>query len=490
MSNTKLKRKSDGTPESSPVGKGGGGNAGLSHPMKMALSDDPAESNITSIDEARAFLKEQGLLLEGEMMQMTNTLVALRMLAAMPNKTLQLLTDGLWSIYYAIKQADDAGTFVKMPGEDSHTLQELETQRSMLVKMEDMIGKMVTESREEIKEVRKELEETKKGVESITASTMGTMGHDIPDHTRPHAGPAARKWTGPSYAAPASQVATQHASTIAKGNDRECQIIITFKSDPSKSQMLKLSPKELVAKGDIALELMAKDGVEVPKGVGFVHATTTRSRAIIFQINSKSAADWLKGRDNLESFTARFGDTSGALAQARLFSVLVKFVPVSFVPEDQLSCNLVETNNFLLTDSIIHTRYIKAPERRSLNQQMAHVIMGFKTRELANQVIEHGLIIENKKQGPRSSSPNPANVSTARVLGVITEQQTARKWLPPVLDAPGCTGRLNAPTWGPHIASIAKWKDTWHQSAPAPHLKAVFFAHAGWLQMPITSFTP
>jgi hypothetical protein len=360
----------------------------------------------------------------------------------------------------------------------------------MLVKMEDMIGKMVTESREEIKEVRKELEETKKGVESITASTMGTMGHDIPDHTRPHAGPAARKWTGPSYAAPASQVATQHASTIAKGNDRECQIIITFKSDPSKSQMLKLSPKELVAKGDIALELMAKDGVEVPKGVGFVHATTTRSRAIIFQINSKSAADWLKGRDNLESFTARFGDTSGALAQARLFSVLVKFVPVSFVPEDQLSCNLVETNNFLLTDSIIHTRYIKAPERRSLNQQMAHVIMGFKTRELANQVIEHGLIIENKKQGPRSSSPNPANVSTARVLGVITEQQTARKWLPPVLDAPGCTGRLNAPTWGPHIASIAKWKDTWHQSAPAPHLKAVFFAHAGWLQMPITSFTP
>jgi hypothetical protein len=36
-------------------------------------------------------------------------------------------------------------------------------------------------------------------------------------------------------------------------------------------------------------------------------------------------------------------------------------------------------------------------ERRNLNQKTAHVIMGFNTRELANQTIEASLIIENKK---------------------------------------------------------------------------------------------
>ena len=66
MSNTKLKGRPDGTLDSSLVGKGGS-SVGPPCPKKMALNDDPVESNITSIDEARVFLKEQGLLLEGNM---------------------------------------------------------------------------------------------------------------------------------------------------------------------------------------------------------------------------------------------------------------------------------------------------------------------------------------------------------------------------------------------------------------------------------------
>lgn len=156
--------------------------------------------------------------------------------------------------------------------------------------------------------------------------------------------------------------------------------------------------KELVAKGDIMLELVEKEGVPVPKGAAFVHVTTTRSGTLIFQVNSKGTADWLKQKDNLANFMARFRDANGAVVCARLFYVLVKFIPVNFNPNDNLSKNLIKMNNNLPTDAIVHARYIKAPERRSLNQKTAHIIMGFSTRELANQTIKAGLIIENKKE--------------------------------------------------------------------------------------------
>ena len=133
----------------------------------------------------------------------------------------------------------------------------------------------------------------------------------------------------------------------------------------------------------------------MPKGAAFVQASITKSGAVIYQINSKGVADWLRTKDNLENFTRHMGDAN--TAQARLFHVLVKFVAVQFVPEDQLSRNIVESNNHLPSDAIAHAKWIKAPERRRIGQKTVHIIMGFNSRELANQVIDTGLIIENKR---------------------------------------------------------------------------------------------
>ena len=73
--------------------------------------------------------------------------------------------------------------------------------------------------------------------------------------------------------------------------------------------------KELVAKGDIMLELVEKEGVPVPKGAAFVHVTTTRSGTLIFQVNSKGAADWLKQKDNLANFMAVTNGTDSYVMQ-------------------------------------------------------------------------------------------------------------------------------------------------------------------------------
>lgn len=156
-----------------------------------------------------------------------------------------------------------------------------------------------------------------------------------------------------------------------------------------------MTTNELVAKGDLALELMLTVEDLVPKGAAFVLASTTRKGAVIYQINLKSTADWLKLGNRLDSFAANMGSVNAA--HACLFYILLKFVPVTFAPEDHLGRNFVESNNSLPMDTIQHARYIKAPIRCKPNQHTAHVTIGFHSRELVNQVIENRLIVENVK---------------------------------------------------------------------------------------------
>ncbi len=121
-----------------------------------------------------------------------------------------------------------------------------------------------------------------KGITEIKASTAEVLSSTAPNWAlpRPHhsQGPMTAK---PSYATITSKdLAQQHVSAIASGNDRERQIIITFRNDANKKDLTKLSPTELVTKGDLALELMAKDGIQVPKGAVFVQASITKSGAV------------------------------------------------------------------------------------------------------------------------------------------------------------------------------------------------------------------
>ena len=373
-----------------------GGDKPTPRVKKAQLTGNPAESKINSIKEARRFCNEQGQLNDGTAVNTASVLSLLHWLSVTPNKSAQFLTEGIRSVYQVLKHAQETGAISDARTDDARLLHELGSQRESLANLEQLVSKMASDSQGEMKEIRKDIEETKKGITEIKDNTAevlsSTASNRAPPRPRCPQEPAAKH----SYASIASgDSAQQHASAIARGNDRERQIIITFRSEATKKNLAKLSPTELVAKGDLALELMAKEGVQVPTGAAFVQASMTKSGAIIYQINSKGVADWLRTKGNLENFTRHMGDAN--VAQARLFHVLVKFVSVQFMPEDQLSRNIVESNNHLPSDAIAHAKWIKAPERRKVGQKTAHVIMGFSTRELANQAIETGLIIENKR---------------------------------------------------------------------------------------------
>ncbi|KAF8998475.1 hypothetical protein BDZ89DRAFT_884076, partial [Hymenopellis radicata] len=82
--------------------------------------------------------------------------------------------------------------------------------------------------------------------------------------------------------------------------------------------------------------------------------------------------------------------------QHQLFTVVVQFVPISFDPNGFFGrLSIAENNNFNPTD-VLSARWIKPQEKRRDSQQVANLLLGFPTRELANRAQRHGLIIEGR----------------------------------------------------------------------------------------------
>ncbi|KIL62648.1 hypothetical protein M378DRAFT_80912, partial [Amanita muscaria Koide BX008] len=131
---------------------------------------------------------------------------------------------------------------------------------------------------------------------------------------------------------------------------------------------------------------MIEEGeTEPPSQVSFVGGFRAKSGAIIYTLNSKEAANWLKKKDRLETFNEKFGD----LAQTRpkLFNTIAYYVPTSYNDESEFARSGIEIDNDLIMHSLVHAKYIKAPHKRSKTQKSAHLILGFNTREGANEAI-------------------------------------------------------------------------------------------------------
>ena len=390
-----MKRKKVGTPEGSPQGKADIPNMPTAAPRtaKTTVLGGLFNANrINTLESTKVFLKGQGALKDDKAIDIPIICAALSALIEFPLKSTTTLTDGIKSICLILKDMVDNPSIA----EDSHCndpiIKELADQKATLARLETTIIKMASDSQGELKELKKGLEESRDSIDAFKHRAAGPSPFEMP----PLSATAYTKAAKPSYAAAVIRNSEQqHASAIAKGNDRERQVVLTIKDELVMKKILHLTTNELIAKGDLALEMMAKDGVPVPKGAAFVFASTTRKGAVVYQINSKSAADWLKSGDRLETFAANMGSVDAA--HACLFYVLLKFVPVTFAPDDRLGRNCVESNNSLPMDAIQHARYIKAPIRRKPNQRTAHVIIGFNSREIANQVIENGLLIENAR---------------------------------------------------------------------------------------------
>jgi hypothetical protein len=193
----------------------------------------------------------------------------------------------------------------------------------------------------------------------------------------------------------------------------ERQVIIDKAPDVTTNGMMNLTEKELVTKANLAIKMMNDDSML--RGTTFVGATKLRNGGTILQLNSKDAADWLRGEDTANTFIGQLGGTS--TMKTRPLNTVVEFIPITFNPDAFGTFGEVEKASGLPRGSIVSARYFKPPHCRTPQQKNAHAIFGFTTREVANHVIEHGIFVESKQVSVRKLNQEPKRCVKCQQVG-------------------------------------------------------------------------
>jgi hypothetical protein len=100
------------------------------------------------------------------------------------------------------------------------------------------------------------------------------------------------------------------ASVIARGEITNKQILIQKDPNITNNALKTLSEKDLVVKVNTTLDLMGIKAVDKLEGTTFVGAWKLHNGNILYQLNSKKAADWVKQPDVQAVFTANYGSMS------------------------------------------------------------------------------------------------------------------------------------------------------------------------------------
>jgi hypothetical protein len=128
-----------------------------------------------------------------------------------------------------------------------------------------------------------------------------------------------------------------------------------------------------------------------PETVKIKSVTRTHDGSLLLLLNSKEAADWLKEPDVEDKFLDKFA--IGASIRVRKYNVLLRWVPLTFDPNNIKHLREIEEVNSLPDHSIWNARWIKLPNRRRAGQTRAHVILTLTTADVANRTIKDSLEI-------------------------------------------------------------------------------------------------
>jgi hypothetical protein len=155
-----------------------------------------------------------------------------------------------------------------------------------------------------------------------------------------------------------------------------------------------LSEKDLVAKANTTLDLMGMEAADKLPDMIFVGAKKLQNGSILYQLNLRDLANWLKQTDVQKAFMMNYGGTSNMWN--KLHYVIAEFIPTSFDAGLSYVHAKVEEDSSLSPDSITYSKYIKPLHLHSNNQKVAHAVLGFREQADANQAIQYGMFIKGK----------------------------------------------------------------------------------------------
>jgi hypothetical protein len=204
-------------------------------------------------------------------------------------------------------------------------------------------------------------------------------------------------------AKPSNSLRTNANPKVLQDLDRRTRQILLGYSSIEDNATLNISLLDLKDKANKAVTEM--ENTDRPETVRIDNVTRTRDGSLLLLLNSKEAADWLRSPDTEDRFLDKFA--IGACIKDRNYNVLLRWVPITFDPNNSTNHREVEEMNSLPEHSLQKARWIKPANRRRAGQTKAHAILTLTTADVANRVIRDGLDIcgvrtraERTKQEP------------------------------------------------------------------------------------------
>ncbi|KDQ52755.1 hypothetical protein JAAARDRAFT_112888, partial [Jaapia argillacea MUCL 33604] len=129
----------------------------------------------------------------------------------------------------------------------------------------------------------------------------------------------------------------------------------------------------------------------------FVGLVRLHNGGILFELNSAEAADWVRSNEVREHFLRQFNEN--ASMKSRTFSLIARFIPLSFQPDIPSALREVKEANSdrIASGSLVRARWVKPVYRRDPTQTCGHVILVFSDVKAANTAILNGLLIRQKR---------------------------------------------------------------------------------------------
>jgi hypothetical protein len=175
----------------------------------------------------------------------------------------------------------------------------------------------------------------------------------------------------------------------------------------TQSDSTTLTPKLLVAKANLAIDLMEDlsddKASNKPKGAKIISAKLLGNKGVVFETTNDETAAWL--RKKAKDFTTGMG--SQATLKDRNRHLVIEFVAVTL--NDQLPnlLQVIETDNQLKSGILLSARWMKAPGNWRPDQRSAHAILTTNDIPVANSILKNGLVMEGSHLQARKLEEEP-----------------------------------------------------------------------------------
>jgi hypothetical protein len=200
---------------------------------------------------------------------------------------------------------------------------------------------------------------------------------------------------------------------ILSDMERKARQILVEIFDEEGNNTLEKSLTELLSKANDALGKI-EDADKLGKVVAETALKTQRS-GIVFTLNSKEAANWLRQPENEIAFTDAF--SKGSHIRERLYNLIAPRVPITFKPENSDHLRELEEVSGLRAHSVHKAKWIKPITRRRPGQSHAFAVLVIAAADTANLIIRDGLNIHGAKVRPTKQKHEPVQCMKCRRWG-------------------------------------------------------------------------